>query len=124
LKLRWASALPIRQAELKAGDGNAPTIDENHYAIVVYGVPGRIATDAGDLKKKASLQRDGKKDLKPSDVQVLRREDGPVIVYLFPRKTEITKSDRRILFDATIGRLQVSQPFFTEDMVFDGKLEL
>jgi hypothetical protein len=87
----------VREAELKAGDANAPEIDEDHYAIVVYGVPGRTEVDAGELKKKASLQRDGKKNFKPSDVQVLRREDGPVIVYLFPRKTEITKADRRVL---------------------------
>ena len=39
LKVRWESAQPIRAAELKARETNAPAIDESHYAIAVYGVP-------------------------------------------------------------------------------------
>jgi|SRR5579871_4624497 len=129
LKLRWESALPIREAELKARDTDAPTLDQEHYAIAVYGVPHNMASgdskNLGDqLKKQASLKRDGKKELKPSSVEVLHREDGPVIVYLFPRKTEITRDDRRLEFDAKIGRLDLSESFYTEDMVFQNKLEL
>jgi hypothetical protein len=129
LTLRWESALPMREAELKARDTSAPTIDEDHYAIAVYGVPRRMAREdskklAAELKKHASLKRDGKKDLKPSSVEVLQREDGPVIVYLFPRTAEITKQDRRVEFFAEIGRLKFAESFFTEDMVFDGRLEL
>jgi hypothetical protein len=129
LALRWESALPIREAELKTRDTSAPTIDEAHYAIAVYGVPRRMASDdsksfAAELKKQGALKRDGKKDLKPSSVEVLEREDGPVILYLFPRSTEITKSDRRVEFDAQIGRLKFTEAFFTEDMVYNGKLEL
>jgi hypothetical protein len=129
LALRWESALPIREAELKTGDDSAPTVDEAHYAIAVYGVPPRL--DPGDsksvvaaLKKQAVLERDGKKDIKPSSVEVIERDDGPVIVYSFPRSAEITKSDRRVEFTVQIGRLKFSEPFFTEDMVYDGKLEL
>lgn len=36
-------------------------------------------------------------------VEVLQKDDGPVIVYLFPRTKEITKDDRKILFEAEIG---------------------
>lgn len=129
LRLRWESALPVREAELKTRDTNAPTIDENHYAIAVYGVPARMTQgDSGkladQLKKQASLKRDGQKDLKPSSVNVLEREDGPVIVYLFPRTKEITAKDGRVEFDAQVGRLKFTQSFFVEDMVFQGKLEL
>ena len=129
LKVRWESAMPIREAELKARDTNAPTVDESHYAIAVYGVPSRIAGGdaqklADQFKKEATLKRDGKKDIKPSEVQVLQREDGPVVVYLFPRSKEITAQDRRIEFDAKLGRLEVSSSFFSEDMMFQGKLEL
>ncbi|MBZ5581801.1 MAG: hypothetical protein LAQ30_06275 [Acidobacteriia bacterium] len=129
LKLRWESALPIREAELKAHDVNAPTVDESHYAIAVYGVPDRMVSGssqslAGQLKKQATLKRDGKKDLKPSSVEVLRREDGPVVVYLFPRSSEITAGDKRVEFDAKVGRLQFSQPFFLDEMVWAKKLEL
>ncbi|MGA2271464.1 MAG: hypothetical protein ABSH44_23615 [Bryobacteraceae bacterium] len=129
LKLRWESALPVREAELKARDTNAPTLDENHYAIAVYGVPSRMAGGssrslANQLKKQAAIKRDGKKDLKPSSVEVLQREDGPVIVYLFPRSKEITLQDKRIEFDAQIGRLQFAQSFYVDDMKYQGKLEL
>jgi hypothetical protein len=44
LKVRWESAMPIREAELKTRDTNAPTVDESHYAIAVYGVPSRMAS--------------------------------------------------------------------------------
>ena len=129
LKLRWESAFPIREAELKARDTSSPTLDANHYAIAVYGVPSRMASAdsknlANQLKKQAAIKRDGKKNLKPSSVEVLQREDGPVIVYLFPRTKEITRQDKRIEFDAHIGRLQFSQSFYVDDMNYQGKLEL
>jgi len=129
LTLRWESALPIREAELKSRDVDAPTVDENHYAIAVLGVPrNMLKADTrameNDLKKQAVLKRDGKKDFKPSSVQILQRDDGPIILYLFPKSTEISKSDRRVEFDAEIGRLKFAEPFFTEDMDYNGKLAL
>jgi len=129
LTLRWESAMPVREAELRARDVDAPTVDENHYAIAVIGVPrNMIKADTrameSDLKKQAVLKRDDKKDFKPSSVEILQRDDGPVIVYFFSRSTEITASDRRVEFDAQIGRLKFAEPFFTEDMVYDGKLAL
>jgi hypothetical protein len=121
--------LPIREAELRARDVDAPTVDENHYAIAVIGVPRNMLTAdtramEADLKKQAVLRRDGKKDAKPSSVQILQRDDGPVIVFFFSRSTEITPSDRRVEFEAQIGRLKFSEPFYLEDMVYDGKLAL
>jgi hypothetical protein len=130
LTLRWESAMPVREAELKARDVDAPTLeDENHYAIAVYGVPiamlnGDTKSLADDCKKKASLKREGKKDIQPSGVQILRREGGPVVVFLFPRAKEITKDDRRIEFDAQINKLTLTQSFYLEDMVYLGKTEL
>jgi hypothetical protein len=47
-----------------------------------------------------------------------------VIVYLFPRSKEIAQRDKRLEFDAKIGRLEFAQPFFVDEMVFQGKLEL
>jgi hypothetical protein len=128
LTLRWESALPIRGAELRARETSAPTVDEDHYAIAVYGVPNRIANGnlqtPDQLKKQATIKRDGKKDMKPSSVEILPGDDGPIIVYLFPRTKEITKDDRRVLFDVQIGRLQFAQSFYVEDMVYQGKREL
>ena len=127
--LRWESAMPVRTAELKLHDNDAPTLDNNHYAIAVYGIPdsflnGDTKKLADQLKAKASLKRDGKKDFKPSSVEVLERPDGIVVLYLFPMSNEITKGDRRVEFNADIGRFELIQSFFTEEMVWQGKLEL
>ena len=127
--VRWESAQPVRAAELKVHDNEAPTFDEKHYTLAVYGIPDRLLNGdtkklADQLKGKASIKRDGKKDFKPSSVQVIERPDGPVVVYMFPMTTEITKGDRRLEFDADMGKLQLTQSFFTEDMVWQGKLEL
>ena len=129
LTLRWESALPVRAAELRGRDVDAPTVDENHYAIAVIGVPrGMLKSDTSsmenELKKQAVLKRDGKKDFKPSSVEILQRDDGPVIVYFFSKSNEISTSDRRVEFEAQIGRLKFGEAFFTEDMNYDGKLAL
>jgi len=129
LTLRWESAMPVRSAELKAHDNDAPVIDDKHYAIAVYGVPNRYLigekkTLEGQLRKEATLRRDGKKDIKPSSVDVIDKPDGPVVVYEFSTSNEITKDDHRVEFNAKMGRLQLDQSFFPDDMVWQGKREL
>jgi hypothetical protein len=129
LTLRWISALPVSSAEVIVHEMNAPSADEDHYAIAVYGLPGGALHGDPDslgaeLKNHAAIKRDGKKDLKPSSVEVLMRDDGPVIVYLFPRANEISRKDKRLGFDAEIGRLKLAQDFTPDEMVYQGKLEL
>ena len=77
-----------------------------------------------ELKKQAVLKRAGKKDVKPSGVEVHERDDGPLIIFLFPRSAEITSSDRDVTLDAQIGRLKFAAEFQPEEMVYDGKLAL
>jgi hypothetical protein len=124
--VRWESALPVRSAEQKAGETDVPTLDSDHYAIVVYDIltPKRYNL-ANELKGIAFLKRDNNKDIKPSHVNILRQDDGTAtLVYLFPRSKEITKKDGRLEFVAQIGRLFVSQFFYTWDMQLQGQLEL
>jgi hypothetical protein len=127
--VRWESALPIREAELKARETAAPDVDENHYAIAVYGLPTRLAKpDAqslGDhLKGQASIKREGQKELKPTGVQVIQRENDLVIVFLFPRTKEITAKDTRADFEAQIGPYLITQSFHIDEMTYQGKTEL
>lgn len=128
LNIRWESALPVREAELKAREINAPVVEENLYGIAVYGLPSSFAKDpkgeADRFKGQAVIKREGQKDLKPSHVDVIQRDDGVVVVYLFPRTKEITSSDKRIEFDAQIGAYQIAQPFNVDQMMYQGKLEL
>jgi hypothetical protein len=129
LRLRWESALPVRLAEMRSHEIEPPTLEGDGYLIAVYGVPG--GGFKGDpqqlgepLKNLAALKREGKKDVRPVRVEVFQREEGLVIVYLFPLSAEITKTDRRIQFEAHIGRIVFAQTFDLSEMEFMGKLEL
>jgi hypothetical protein len=126
LQLRWESALPVRVAELKAGVIEPPTLQEEGYSIAVYGVPATYVK--GDpkslgepLKNQAALKRDGKKDVKPSSVEVFEREDGAVVVYGFPLSAEISRKDGHVEFGAQIGRLVFTSTFDLDEMQFQGK---
>ena len=129
LLVRWESALPVRAAELKTGEAAPPTLSDDGYSVAVYGVP--FSTAKGDptslgkpLKENAALRREGKKDVKPSSVEVFQLEHNMVVVYRFPLSAEISKKDEVVEFVALIGRLQVSQHFLVGAMQFQGKLEL
>jgi hypothetical protein len=129
LTLRWESALPMREAELKARDIGAPDVGDDFYAIAVYGIPrGAVADDSKDrseeLKKLAVLKREGKKDLKPTRVDILLRDSGPLVVYLFLKSAEVNWRDHGMTFEAQISRYKFSQAFSTDDMTIHGKLEL
>ncbi len=129
LMLRWESALPVRAAELKTGFIEPPVSASEGYNLAVYGVPGDYLN--GDplklgvpLKAGAVLKREGKPDVKPSRVEVFERQDGLVVVYVFPPSAEISTNDGLIEFDAHIGRLGFVQVFDTAQMLFQGRLEL
>jgi hypothetical protein len=129
LLVRWESALPVQAAELKRGEATPPTLSDHGYSIAVYGVP---FTDAkGDplqlarfFTESAFLKREGKPNVKPIRAEAFELEHNVVVVYLFPYSAEISKKDATVEFVALIGRLQVSQTFNVEDMLFQGKLEL
>jgi len=131
LQLSWESALPVRVAELKAGVIPPPVSedDDQAYIIAVYGVP--TANVKGDpkalgqpLRGAAVLRRQGKKDVRPSSVEVFQRADGMAVVYVFPLAAEIAKKDQLVEFVAQIGRLDVRQYFKLEEMQFQGRLEM
>jgi hypothetical protein len=129
LQLRWESALPVRLAELKLREIEPPTLQGDGYRIAVYGIPGGGFKGTPEqlgqpLRNLAALKRQGKKDVRPVRVEVFQREGGAVVVYLFPLSAEISKADRRIQFEAQIGRIAIAQEFDLNEMEFLGKLEL
>jgi hypothetical protein len=128
LRIRWESALPVRAAELKYGVAAPPTLDVDGYTIAVYGIPGEFFKDpttlGNPLKNLAVLKRDGKKDVKPVSAEVFQRENGVVVVYMFPPSMEITKQDGHVDFEAQIGRLVFTHSFNLDEMQFEGKLAL
>jgi hypothetical protein len=129
LMVRWLSALPMQEAELKAHDVGAPGVDDNHYVIVVSGIPrGSVIDDSKQqvelLKRQASLTFLARQDIKPSSVEILLHENEAVVVYSFPRSEEITWREHQISFNAQIATLKIVLPFNTDDMTLHGKLEL
>lgn len=129
LQVRWESALPVRLAEIKAGVVEPPVLPGDGYRLAVYGVPGTYFRDdpkklGEPLKKGAVLKREGKMNVMPSAVEVFQREDGLVVVYLFPLSAEISSRDGLIRFEAHIGRVGFTQYFDTAQMQYQNKLEL
>jgi hypothetical protein len=125
LTLRWESALPVRAAEVKAGEAGAPDVEEGSYVVGVYGFPsgtldGNIKLISKELQRFGILKLPGKKDIKASRVDIIQDPDGVVLVYVFPRPADITK-DEIFEFDAQMGRYYVAQPFAASDMQFQGK---
>jgi hypothetical protein len=129
LKLAWESALPVRLAELRTRTIEPPTLEGDGYQIAVYGVPGTSFKEdpkqlGEPLRQTAALKRDGQKDVKPIRVEVFQRQDGLVVVYLFPLSAELTTKDGRVRFEAYIGRISVAHTFNLQQMEYLGKLEL
>ena len=118
----------MRVAETRSHEEDAPDLDPALYAIAVYDVPGLDIDQkslATDLRRESSLSRDGKKDLLPSQVELLPQANGlTTVVFLFPRTEAITIEDKRIKFTAVFDHLAVAQYFYTKDMQFQGKLDL
>jgi hypothetical protein len=129
LQLRWESALPVRLAELKLRELGPSTLPGDGYSIAVYGVPGGGFKGTPEelglrLKDLAALKREGKRDVRPIRVEVFQREKDAVAVYLFPLAAEISKKDRRVRFEAQIGRIVLVQDFELSEMELLGKLEI
>jgi hypothetical protein len=129
LKVRWESALPVRLAELKSHEIEPPTLKGEGYSVAVFGIPSADVKDdpkqlGKPLKNLAALKRDGKKDVRPVSVEVFPRENGMVVVYLFPLSAEISKRDGQVRFEAEIGRIIVAHTFDLREMEFLGNLEL
>ena len=130
LVLRWESASPVRTAESKLQDPDAPGWDGEYYAIAVYGVPidaGRLdeAGQSADLKKLGVLKREGEKDLTAAKVEITASGSGlATVLYLFPRTRSIAAEEKRVEFAAQFGPIYVAQYFYPKEMQFQGKLEL
>jgi len=124
--VRWASASPIRAAEKKLGDLDAPATDDKYYTIVVYDIPTpqRMNIES-ELKGVASLKRENKKDIKPAKVIIVRKDETLAdVIYQFRRSVEITGKDSYVGFAAQIGRLVLWQVFYPQQMQMKGRLEL
>lgn len=126
--VRWESALPVREAQLKLQQESVGA-DEPYYAITISGLPSRIANrDPQELRSRllsdSYLKLKGKKKIALADVKLLTRDDNAVLLLLFPKSQEITAGDKEVEFSTRVARMEIKQKFPLEDMTFDGKLQL
>ncbi len=131
LVLRWESASPVRTAESKLQDPDAPEWDGG---VLRNCGPRCVPVDAGrldeagqseDLKKLGVLKRDGEKDLTAAKVEITASGNGrATVLYLFPRTRTITGEEKRVEFAAQFGPIYVAQYFYPREMQLQGKLEL
>jgi hypothetical protein len=139
MTVRWQSALPVREAIVKAKYGNeAGTSAEakkaleekvDHYILSVGGIPKTaLQGDPDEVKKQmlaqATLVIRGRDPVKPVDFMTENVGRTTEVMFAFPKTTPITEDDKEVEFSVRIGDFNVRQKFRLRDMLVNGKLDL
>ncbi|MBI1789766.1 MAG: hypothetical protein HYR60_19720 [Acidobacteria bacterium] len=139
VQIRWVSALPVRQALLKAKLGKeAETSPEaqkllsepdTHYRLALIGFPARMAQMGNErlqaeLKASTSLKRKGKDPITPEAIQFAGNEESLAVIFAFPKTAPIALDDKEIEFASKVGPLEFKRKFRLKDMVYKGGLAL
>jgi hypothetical protein len=140
LQLRWASALPVRQAmarhqfgdEVATSDRARQMIENapDRYILEIAPVPSAmIGGDAEGLKSITTLRIKGHKPIPPVAVQSREIQQGRMQIYLlFPKAAEgghdITPEDKNIEIRLKFDTAVCAKKFKLKDMVYHGKLEI
>lgn len=139
LVIRWASALPVRQANALAQFGRhglehpkAAEIlrgSENDYIIEVAGLPtGMVPQGArrleARLQENATIQVKGRKHHVADSVSVPEHGTHLMATIRFKRYEDLQDTEGFIEFFAQAGPMQITQKFRLRDMYFRGNLEL
>lgn len=138
--VRWQSALPLRQAQMRGKFGDNVAISPEAqkfladepaiYVVAISGLAGSLVS-AGDgdqakqsIAQKSTLTARGKPPLRAVDVDFLAVGSTVDVLIGFPRSTRITLEDQEVELAAEIGRATVRHKFKLKDMLVRGKLEL
>ena len=136
--VRWDSALPIRQAVMRAHYGpQVKSVEEaqkmlntklSHYAVSLIGFPARMAQQdpsrLAALASNAVLKRKKQDPIVAESVAVRPGDPPDGLVFYFPRRDPITLEDKEVEFQLEFGRLKIKRKFKLKKMVYDGNLEL
>ncbi len=129
--VRWASALPVRQAMRRRQPPGQPIAavplsldDEPFYRVAVTALPPDIADRTGDLAGATVLTRRQGEPIHPAGVDFRYEGDLVVVEFRFPRTAAITLADQEIEFVTRVGGTTVKKKFRLKDMVFHGRLAL
>ncbi len=137
--IRWASALPVKQAQMvrKYGAEAQSSFEarrflerqESHYIIEVIGLPPILAYRGADfladqLKRSSMLIPRGKKPILARYVEIPPFGAYLSITYRFPRTTPIVLADKEVEFFTDAGMVKLKKKFSLPSMLFEGGLAL
>ncbi len=136
--VRWDSALPIRQAVVRAHYGpQVKSVEEaqkalntkvSHYAVSLIGFPARMVQQdpsrLASLASNAVLKRKKQDPIVAESVGVRPGDPPDGLVFYFPRTDPITLEDKEVEFQLEFGRLKIKRKFKLKKMVYNGNLEL
>jgi len=129
--IRWATALPVKQALMKQRAGeragspeavlalSAPTAQ---YVIILEGVRSRVEPE--QLKTATKLNRKGKPSIVPEKVDVQRTQQGTFLLFYFPKTDPLVLEDKEVEFVVKVGQVDLKHKFKLKDMVFGGNLAI
>lgn len=137
LVVRWASALPVKQAMLRrllnhraSITGDAERLleqDDPFYRVAVVGVPLEVTQAVGSLRalrEATALRRKSLGSIGSVDVRFAYDDDLPTLEFRFPRSEAITLRDREVEFITEFGEARLSATFKLKEMVVGGRLTL
>jgi hypothetical protein len=139
VKIRWQTALPVKQALVKrkfgAEAGTAEqakqilAAEDTVYVVVVEGLPARMAQANPErmreaLKKVTQLQRKGKEPILPAQVTLGMAEKTLLAYFVFPKSEAIELEDKDVEFVTKLGPLEIKRKFKLAEMTVEGRLSL
>jgi hypothetical protein len=128
IAIRWASALPVKQALVRSGDAVRERLDESEpfYRIAVIGLPLAIATMGGtmtELLDATTLRRKNKPPIGAADARYDFDRGLVNFEFDFPRDEPLAVGDDEIEFVTSLGQ-PLKRKFKLKTMVVNGRLEL
>lgn len=134
LLITWRSALPMKQALVRAQIGQSGSIPaqsqailgrtEEVYVITIEGLPPQYGRAIDGMNAVTFLKRDRKAPIASTDSAAEKVGTGLVVVFAFPRTDAITLQDKDVEFVTKLGQVEIKKKFSLKDMVFHGQLEL
>jgi hypothetical protein len=139
LTVRWATALPVRQAMAlhqygRAGLGGPKAVEllrgtATEYVLEIAGFPAGMVPQGvrrfeAQLLESATLLVKGRKGLRASAASVPEHGNHLISTLRFARFDNLSESDGFIEFSAQAGPMDIHQKFKLRDMNYKGHLEL
>ena len=137
LTVSWRSALPIKQALVRAEAGIGAPIPptqqpflaqlEPLYVVSVSGIPRQLGqgVNRDTLLAHTTLEREDGDPIVAEHVEPTLKDDETVVLeFAFLRDDPITLLDRNVVFVTKLGEVEIKRSFNLQEMVFGDALAM